>query len=112
MYYYPLSSLRAATICGAAPWAAAGLSGRPVRAPGFAKVASMPAWEAGAAQGAAPRACSRRDGAHGLVQALRHLRLAAMRGRLQPAAGFSPPVPKRFDCAASQPMAGAELARV
>jgi len=41
----------------------------------------MPAWEAGAAQGAAPRACSRRDGAHGL--ALRHLRLAAMRGTVE-----------------------------
>src|SRR2546427_9734936 len=92
MYYYPLSSLRAATICGAAPWAAAGLSGRPVRAPEFAKVASMPAWEAGAAQGAAPHGCSRRDGAHSLVQALRHLRLAAMRGKLQPAAGFNRPV--------------------
>src|SRR3989442_763882 len=34
---------------GAAPWAAAGLPGRPVHAPRLAKVATMPAWEAGAA---------------------------------------------------------------
>src|SRR5437773_12299286 len=82
MYYYPLSSLRVATICGAAPWAAAGLPGRPVRAPGFAKVASMPAWAAGAAQGAAPRAYSPRDGARGLAQALRPF--AACRYAAQP----------------------------
>src|SRR5207249_4723412 len=83
LYYCPLLSLRAATICGAAPWAAAGLSGRPVRPPGFAKVASMPAWEAGAAQRAAPRAYSPPDGAHGLAQALPHKLFSVTSGGLR-----------------------------
>src|SRR5439155_1421120 len=64
---------RPATIRGAAPWAAPASSGRPVRVPGFAKVASMPAWEAGAAQGAAPRAP---------LKLSAHLRLAAIVGQV------------------------------
>src|SRR2546428_12061697 len=92
MYYYPLSSLRVATICGAAPWAAAGLSGRPVRAPGFAKVASMPAWEAGAAQGVAPP-----DGAHGIVQALGHFAACCYVGQASACGGgFGPPPPRSY----------------
>src|SRR5207247_6664272 len=57
---------------------------RPVRAPGFAKVASMPAWEAGAAQGAAPQIVAARWRPRPSSSSP-SLRLAAMRGRLQPA---------------------------